>query len=514
MSSTPTNLGWAPSHGYAYRRLAPSRREPPSGSALAPRGLLIVACCAALLLTALPFATHGQASGLLALFGTLCFVAAALPLFVKGGFFVFSPPVFIALSVLLGATARAYYLIYSDSDRVAVLTDGLPVEDMLPGAIASVIALALLSLGYLSMRARLPLGQSRWLRDDAWTEKRVLWVAFLLAGIACIGIALFAAQAGISITGLADISKKRFVVLDDSAPDGAKAALGYVRALTSFANVAFLILVAWVATQSARWGRAKRMGYICLVGVAWVLAAAFPFISSTRTDILVLTIGGFVVYAALTRRVPWGKVIAAAAVLVVIAVIMAHLRAYTESGRETTSSGSGGGVMAQVADKLVGSGNFFPMDRSGVIVHRVPEYLDYMYGTSYLSVLFAPIPRTVWMEKPPVSLGQLVRAEIWRTWVHVGGYPPGFVGEALMNFGWYGVFTMPLILGAFIRIWYNSLQHDFSANKNAAVLYGATFWAFSQQMVELNFSIALANGLTAGVVTVICLLGLRGKRTV
>jgi hypothetical protein len=145
----------------------------------------------------------------------------------------------------------------------------------------------------------------------------------------------------------------------------------------------------------------------------------------------------------------------------------------------------------------------------------VPEYLEFQYGRTYLAVLVSPIPRVAWPEKPPISLGPVVRGEIWRKWVGFGGYPPGVTGEAFMNFGWFGVFTVPFFIGVAIRVWFNTMQPYLLQSRSAAVLYAALIWAVSQQMVDLNFSLALTNALTELVVVIIGLMLLRvvGRRS-
>lgn len=91
------------------------------------------------------------------------------------------------------------------------------------------------------------------------------------------------------------------------------------------------------------------------------------------------------------------------------------------------------------------------------LVERFPDPWDYYYGETYLSILVAPIPRSLWPDKP-VSLGAplgLMNRYGYRgkfdnsLWEDANQFSlsPGFVGEAYANFGYIGVLVISSLLG-------------------------------------------------------------------
>ncbi|WP_288368525.1 O-antigen polymerase [uncultured Alcanivorax sp.] len=88
---------------------------------------------------------------------------------------------------------------------------------------------------------------------------------------------------------------------------------------------------------------------------------------------------------------------------------------------------------------------------SGVfaIIHHVPLNHDYLYGESYKSIFYAPIPGFMIGSKP-ASGGRLLSEKIYNN--PNNSIPPGNVGEAYWNFGVLGVFIVGLVFGVFLRV--------------------------------------------------------------
>jgi hypothetical protein len=74
--------------------------------------------------------------------------------------------------------------------------------------------------------------------------------------------------------------------------------------------------------------------------------------------------------------------------------------------------------------------------------------LDRQYGETYAWPLLNVIPRRYFEDKPPATVGGLLKRT---TRDQSGGYPVGFAGEAYLNFGFVGVGLLGLLLGAALR---------------------------------------------------------------
>ena len=78
-------------------------------------------------------------------------------------------------------------------------------------------------------------------------------------------------------------------------------------------------------------------------------------------------------------------------------------------------------------------------------------------GETYLSVLVAPIPRSVWPDKPvslAAQLGFMMRfggakfnVPDWIDYTNQFSLSPGFIGESYANFGILGVFFLSIAVG-------------------------------------------------------------------
>lgn len=84
----------------------------------------------------------------------------------------------------------------------------------------------------------------------------------------------------------------------------------------------------------------------------------------------------------------------------------------------------------------------------GRIVEDVPKQTDYLFGLSYYRVLFFPIPRSFWPDKP-IKLTQMLGPLFWKTYEQVSTGAT-LVGESYLNFGVFGVIFVFSIWGVII----------------------------------------------------------------
>jgi oligosaccharide repeat unit polymerase len=81
------------------------------------------------------------------------------------------------------------------------------------------------------------------------------------------------------------------------------------------------------------------------------------------------------------------------------------------------------------------------------IIEKTPSrVLNFQYGTTYLEFFIAPIPRSLWPEKPP-SLGVQLKRVLVDAKAE-GGIPPSMVGELYFNFDMFGIFVGMFLWGA------------------------------------------------------------------
>lgn len=451
----------------------------------------------AVFLAALPsifFSVFSEESGKeIVLIGWLYLVAASLPLLAAKKFFLFSPPVFVLFTVALGSYGRSFFLLYGDPQVVSFLTGGAAIHELVPYTTVGLIGLIFLSLGYISVRSRFPIERAKLFWNDHWCSMRVSMLAGVGLLFSAVAIWQVATLTGLSLDDTATLSKKRFVSLEVAGDSQSLAALGPLRMLAFTAAVAFVVTFSLAATHKKASPTRKVLLWF-LAATLFAMAISFPIISSSRTSVFVIVVATIVAGASFRHRVPYLKVLAASVLLVVLALGMAQLRQMDSSA---TSSDDGSGYVDVASatgtawEKIVGSGNFFPIARTAVIAAWGAESVPSFDGSTYAAFLVGWIPRTLWPEKPPVSLGGIVKSDIYGDRLGIGGYPPGFVGEAIMNFGVVGVPVVSWLLGSALRLWYNTFSPLIGTNRNATVVYALTVWSVGTQFVDLNFSLAL-----------------------
>src|SRR5690554_2429632 len=94
------------------------------------------------------------------------------------------------------------------------------------------------------------------------------------------------------------------------------------------------------------------------------------------------------------------------------------------------------------------------------IVGKVPGEVPYLYGESYLSILFLPFPSSIVGDKP-LSGGRLTSRDIFNN--PLSGVPPTYIGEAFWNFGVIGVILVSLIWGTIIRFVFDAYTKSHSS---------------------------------------------------
>ncbi|MFD1385938.1 O-antigen polymerase [Oceanobacillus oncorhynchi subsp. oncorhynchi] len=140
-------------------------------------------------------------------------------------------------------------------------------------------------------------------------------------------------------------------------------------------------------------------------------------------------------------------------IMIIFATALGNYRLYQKFSFEMTGIKD---IFLNIANGTQG-GETLP-SLIGSLMNRT---IDYEYGSTIINILFAPIPRTLWRDKPPIDesgiVGRLLMgAEGW-------GLPPGPYGIAFLNFGFIGVLVVSFITGFIVYYMYSKLVLN---NKN------------------------------------------------
>ncbi len=395
---------------------------------------------------------------------------------------VFQPLSFVMLSVFVGVTGRTLYVLFRSSERVERLLRGHAPEFLLPAAFVVLLGLGCFVLGYLLPFPRLPLGKFTMARTDRWDTPRLALIVVLYTLLSLTAMVIFLRKTGFDFRDLAHISSKRYLHLGESGTVE-YASLGYLRWVASLSQPAFLLVFTWFIRSRRRWMSLAGV----LVLVEFLLAVFFPFVTSTRGSLLRVVLAMVVLWHYVRRPVSLKTALLTAILALVTLSVMLSLRRGTLHLWEAISP-------LGMADNLLGSRDFLDITTTAFIIEAVQDgRLTLSYGSTYLTWLFVPIPRTLWPEKPVISVGWVIKRQVLGLG-GAGGTPPGFIGEAYWAFGLVGVVTISFFLGALIGVLYRSFR-PYLSNANMALLYAVIVLPWSMKTVGGSWSSSTARML-------------------
>lgn len=466
-----------------------------------------VAACVLLGLAVLSFGCElndGQGRYALISIGLLSLVASVIPLLVKDYFDPFEPVVLIGLSAFIGCTMRSVFLAYSDSDnyRVRFLIDGMPISEVAANSIWVPLALVLFSVGYILAKKRVAIERLAIIKRRQWSRRRVIALSILLAVASLYATLRMVQITGVDFSDISRLSAKRTIMIDTDAGEVYGRA-GYLNWVLDAGKFGALILWAyWMSlTRSAYMSATSRLTYVFILMIPLSISIAWPILSSSRTSLVEILFGMLVITNYLgfrgSRAIRRRKFVRAATLSALVAALVLVVggvwRQYSHVGEVLDTS-----AIEVVSSNSVGSGNFLPMERTALIIDRMGEREDWLLGESYLNTLLGPIPRTLWPAKPSMGLGEFVKGDLYGRTVLTNGYPAGLLGEAFINFGFWGLAAVPFLAGIALKTFYNSFNPLLAKNRNATFIYALTLWPIAIQLTDQDFSLLAMNALIAG----------------
>ena len=180
------------------------------------------------------------------------------------------------------------------------------------------------------------------------------------------------------------------------------------------------------------------------MAVLLVNAALLPVYASTRADVVYLVIGAVIIEYCLNRRGINGRVLLGSVLIAVIAAAaMSSLRSVSDGSNAVQVNRD------TLVDTFVLTRTFADIPTSGNIIKAVPYRLPYADGSTITAWLVAPVPRSVWPQKPLISSGPILGSVIYGN--KHSGVPPGLIAESYWNFGLGGVLILPFVCGFVMR---------------------------------------------------------------
>ena len=98
----------------------------------------------------------------------------------------------------------------------------------------------------------------------------------------------------------------------------------------------------------------------------------------------------------------------------------------------------------------------------------VPEFIPYLYGKTYEMIFWIPIPRMLYPARPQFVVNYNNLIQPWATWFSA---PVTAVGEAYINFGWFGIPLVFFLLGFIYRFMDSIFKPQLSYTEAAILIF-------------------------------------------
>ncbi|MGK7898730.1 MAG: O-antigen polymerase, partial [Xenococcus sp. (in: cyanobacteria)] len=206
--------------------------------------------------------------------------------------------------------------------------------------------------------------------------------------------------------------------------------------------------------------------------IFWISTAAMLLIqfltTGGRGGVIYALIYMLLVFMIREQKIAPTKILIALMVGFILMGVLGELRQSTWEGdigvgsskEETSIGASFQKGLTEISERSWRSFGSLP------ILARVPNDVDFLYGSSYVALLSLPIPRGFWPEKP-----KLVGGRVTRTFFNGSyGIPPGAIGENYWNFGIPGVLGAFFIFGSFHK-WLADIFRRYAQQPAAGILY-------------------------------------------
>jgi oligosaccharide repeat unit polymerase len=403
---------------------------------------------------------------------------------------------------LIGVVLRTFYIVFVESENTrSFLLLGQPPVFLYKALLMISLGLVCLVLGYSLHTPVLHLNKFSLLRSDAWNKPRLFFILFVFAAIALLSMVLYVKELGILGTLSQQFSAKRRLLVEGTHYE--YAALGYYLWGASLMSYVFYFLFALFVGSSGK----RRLPLGLVVLIFGVFAVIFPVITSSRGEVLYHLVYAVLIWHYLKRRISLRALTQVFGVALGIIVLLAALRSAGQGNRADEYLAAG-----KFLEAAVGNRNWFDVSKTAHIIDAVPKKLEYQYGASFFTWIFAPIPRTLWKEKPIVRPGPMLGERIFQREVIRTGVPPGFIGELYWNFGVIGVPFGMYLLGFGLKFLYRSFYRHITQNRNALLIYIFIMTPFSLTLLSDDFSGVVLDVATSLIPLLLTLKFIRKKK--
>ena len=401
------------------------------------KGSIVLTLLVTLLLV--PIVSRNEREVMLLIFGAIALAVTAWPMFLRKDYNLFEPLTFVAGLVLTGVTAKLLYIVAIGQDRAYIIRRLLLYDEpsvLLYGTIVTVCGLGALAAGY---NLRLPRIVSPSLfvpTMNNWSLGRMYLVVGLLFIFSGLCFAGFIATAGVSASSLEGLSAKRFSEEAGSGAARINSTKYYLYRGAALSKFVFYLALAWTLYHRKPWLNVMTFAAV----IALIQTVALSFVMSSRASVVLILLDASIIYYLFRGRIEIQRIVLAGIVSIGLLIVMAASRSSSDQ------------TMGELIEKTFAGRDMLDVSKSAHIINAVPSRIDYRYGETLYGWLVAPIPRSMWENKPMwAERGTFLMREVFGDKGGLTGMPPGMLAEFYWNFGWAGVLIGMFVMGVLFR---------------------------------------------------------------
>jgi oligosaccharide repeat unit polymerase len=421
----------------------------------------------------------GQANYLVAFLTVPLINLLLLPITKRGEKFDPTHPVLLILvSLMIGTVLRSFFIVSPlQSDTKFLMLLGEQPTILLKGIFAIYLGFICFLIGYAFPVKPLPDWSRKKIFHNEISYKKLIPVAVVFTVISVLVASVFFKKMGVDFSDVSSVSQKRHYQVEE----GSYSALGYYRLFMDIVEPIFYMFVMYfIQTKKSIW---SFLGVFTIF--LGILNMAYPFIVSSRSQALYVLINAGLIIYFLKGGIPWRQLFIVIAIGSLALVIMTSLRETHSKVRSQTEVSTNPLVI------MVTSLNFLGVDKTSHIINGIPDKMPYQFGESLFLWVVAPIPRTMWPDKPDITYGRVIGEKIYGKRDENspgGGVPPGYIAELYLNFGYLGIIAGMFLFGVCCKLFYDAFKKVRSQSIYGMILYLLVFVPTALKLIGGDFS--------------------------
>lgn len=398
---------------------------------------------------------------------------------------LFSVWSFLFYSVFFGVLCRCIYIYFDIPNKSKIDEVFLLNKDksfLIPSMFLMFFGSISMVIGFIFPRRKKTFNKKIF-KYDHWNERKFFILTTSIACLSLIALIKFIALQG-GLFSLSSISNYRGISTNLSETKS----YSYLRVIISLSGVNFLLLYSWLFNY-----RTKRIFASVLLVASFIIYVFFNIYVSQRAAVFFT----FINIIALSYYFNGSKFSQRKFLLAIIPALLIFqlMSALRKDNNLLYQQGFNFRFLKSLEPAILTT-NMVDVSKTAHIIQAIPEKIDYQYGYTFTTALFAWIPRSFWKNKPVTNFDNIIGMEVFDAKTYgSGGVPPGIFAELYWNFWIPGVLLGCMLVGMYLKVIHLTFKY-YHSNKNSILIYVTVFMMNGVWLVGSSFTSTLIGLLT------------------